>query len=456
MAIALVGSLGTYLAQTTNSIQPSFGQSTTAGNLLIAWVTQRNDTVNQITTSASGWSQAVQKQGSQSAAAIFYKANCASGETSPVFGATNAVRMVAQLAEFSGPTTIPVDQTGTLSGVVSPASPLSVTAGGADMQSGELQVTNFTWINTTATSVTTADTYGSNATAVNAGNGDGIGSFEHCRFTYAITTANNISDTCSESNTQTTFTEVEAVIASFAKGIVVSPASRALILIDFAPIANTPGIPPSVPLILTGFAPRLTNTSVVLIVGGVTQTAFIAHGRISVKLQTADFALIDPSTIPALNDAVTIVCTGVIVPDWSGTAVSVTRADIVDLATGHKLITISARNSNAVAASVAPFGLSDIPDGTTTFGYRGLTIQTNQNTDGTIPTMGTCTVYQSGLGPGMIFHLTSGNLGYSAQAFSVANVTVTFQHTAQPVYLIEFGNIPIPLAQAGGGILQRQ
>jgi hypothetical protein len=53
--IALVGSLGT-VATGTTSASPTFGQSTTAGNLLIAWVTgQVNGGTNPIVvTGASG------------------------------------------------------------------------------------------------------------------------------------------------------------------------------------------------------------------------------------------------------------------------------------------------------------------------------------------------------------------------------------------------------------------
>jgi hypothetical protein len=237
----------------------------------------------------------------------------------------------------------------------------------------------------------------------------------------------------------------------------IAPAAKAMVLGTTPPnLQLTPITPSSIQLHLNGSGLSLINTSVVLTVGGVIQSNFIQFGSLSLKLQTIDFALIDPATIPALGDAVTLVCQGVVTPSWSGTVVSVTRADIVDLATGHKLITVTARNSVVATTSVAPFDLSDTPDNVATFGYRSLSVQTNQNTDGTTPTMGHCTVFQPGLGPGMTFHLTSSNLGYSAQAFSIANVTVVWQMTAAPVYQIEFGNIPIPLAAAGGGILQRQ
>ncbi len=456
MAIALVGSVGAFLKAAANSIQPAFGQSTTAGNLLVAWVAQNADSVNAISTISGGWTQAVQKQASLSAVAVFYKPNCGAAETAPTFNAASANPMFGQLAEFSGPLKSgPVDQTATATAT---ASPMVLTASAADQLSGELQLTASFWTTSNQPFSNITDIYGSNATAISAGNNNNTLDSRHANFGYAITTANNIADTCSAANDNGAgpYIDAEAVLVSFAPGLVLKPGAPTVVLTGYAPLANTPGIPPSLPLVLTGYAPTLINNTVYLTVAGVAQRSFIRYGTLTLKLQTLDFALIDPATIPALGDAVTLVSQGVVNPSWSGTVVAVTKADIVDLASGHKLITVTAKNSSTATVTAAPFNLSDTPNGTTTFGYRGLVVHSTQNTDGSTPTMGNCTVFQPGLGPGMTFNLTSSNLGYSAQAFSIANVTITWGDLEVPIYLIEFGNIPIPLAQAGGGILTRQ
>src|SRR5436190_17947686 len=107
-----------------------------------------------------------------------------------------------------------------------------------------------------------------------------------------------------------------------------------------------------------------------LTIAAVDQTALVAWGSMTCKLNTLDFTLIDPATRPAIGDAA--VLTG---PAWSGTVVSVETADIVDRGTGHIAVKVSATNQAAATASAAPFGLSDAPDGVTTYGYRGLRVQ---------------------------------------------------------------------------------
>jgi hypothetical protein len=215
MAIALVGAAGAFSAAGAATISPAFGQGTTAGNLLVAWVGADNGS-NTITTAQAGWVQAVNKAfgaGSTSQAAIWYKPNCGNTETAPTFTCTAALRMQAQLGEFSGAaTTSVVDRTATGSGT---ASPQVVTTAGVDAQMNELQATAYDW-SMTAGTCTTTDTYGANATAINLGNDDSTSTFSHVRFSYAITTANNIADT--DSGTNTGVTNVAAVIASFKLG----------------------------------------------------------------------------------------------------------------------------------------------------------------------------------------------------------------------------------------------
>jgi hypothetical protein len=80
--------------------------------------------------------------------------------------------------------------------------------------------------------------------------------------------------------------------------------------------------------------------------------------------------LIDAGTVPANGNAVTLTN-----PTWPiiGTAnvVSVQKTDPVDRA-GHVFVRISATTPGVATASAGPFGLSDVPNGSTTYGYRGL------------------------------------------------------------------------------------
>ena len=162
-----------------------------------------------------------------------------------------------------------------------------------------------------------------------------------------------------------------------------------------------------------------------LTIGAVDQTAFIGHQSMTCKLNTLDLTLVDPATVPALGDAVALTD-----PTWAGTVVKVGTTDPVDRA-GHVFVKIAATNSAAALASAAPFGLSDAPDNSTTYGYRGLSVETQANQDGTTTVHGACTIQRAGLWPAMTFLLTSANRGLSGAGFSVTNVTVTWPKAAR-------------------------
>ncbi len=181
-------------------------------------------------------------------------------------------------------------------------------------------------------------------------------------------------------------------------------------------------------------------TTTALTVGGTDLTAAVAWGSMTCKLNTLDFTLVDPPSVPAIGDAAALT-----VPPWSGAVVSVAKEDPVDRA-GHVRVTVSAVNQDAATASAAPFALSDAPDGSTRFGYRKLKLQTSQNQDGTTTQHGSCEIGQPGLWPAMTFLLTSANLGLSGAAFSVTNVTVTWPRPDAPQYALEFGDPIVTMA----------
>lgn len=218
MTIALVGSVGTVATGTTSCV-PAFAQTTTAGNFLAAWVAS-DQTGTQ--TPPTGWSIVTLYQ---AAAAIMYKANCATGETAPTF-TTNGSTIAAAMAEFSGVATSSPEDQNTFN--TSITSPLSISNALPDAAGGELVLTAFFDALTKAGTVTTADAYGSNATSISAGNNDATSTAFHYRFSYAITTGNGIADTVSHSNNSMNLSSIKGGIASFRIAAVVPPSAEPL------------------------------------------------------------------------------------------------------------------------------------------------------------------------------------------------------------------------------------
>lgn len=175
--------------------------------------------------------------------------------------------------------------------------------------------------------------------------------------------------------------------------------------------------------------------STTVVVGATDQSSKLLQPSLSLKFNTFDFVLIDPAVVPALNDLVTVTN-----PTWTGNVSSVRTSDPVNKI-GHVYVTISATNSDTGTASAAPFNLSDSPNNTTTFGYQNLSVQTSVDSNGVVKTQGQCEIVESGLWPAMTFTLTSTNQGYSAQSFSVTDVTVTWPaKSTNPVYTVRFGD----------------
>src|SRR5881396_1735974 len=138
MAIALVGSVGTAVTGTT-SVSPTFGQSTTAGNLLIAWVINDNGVTP---ATPSGWTL-MAGNGAGDRARVYFKPNCGAGETAPTFSEAGATFMAAALAEFSGADTASPEDGGNRGNTsnAGTSSPLVINKPSADSASGNLIVT---------------------------------------------------------------------------------------------------------------------------------------------------------------------------------------------------------------------------------------------------------------------------------------------------------------------------
>lgn len=208
MAIALVRA-GAVTSPGAGTTSPAFGQATTAGNLLVATVSA--NATAAITTTSSGWTQAVAMASTACGSAVFYKPNCGASELAPLFTCVGATAVVAQVSEWSGAATSPLDCTGTASGS---SKSLTVTASAADVGTGELSILASTWI-VNQTGETFTNTC-NNGTATSLGASTGQTSV-NADYGYALTTANASRDswTISSSLTNNKVSANCAAIASF-------------------------------------------------------------------------------------------------------------------------------------------------------------------------------------------------------------------------------------------------
>lgn len=186
--IAAVGVPGPFTVGTLTAVNPTFGQATTAGNLLIACVTEGNF---EPTTAAAGWVKVVSVQNSGQWVAIWCKPNCGSGETPPQFTCNNGTTvMEALLAEFSGAAVAaPQDQTASAN---IGANPAGVACTSADSAFGDLIVMASRWVMLGGGTVSFSQTFNNGVAAVALGSGIGGGpsqAFRASSFSYGIVPA---------------------------------------------------------------------------------------------------------------------------------------------------------------------------------------------------------------------------------------------------------------------------
>lgn len=99
MSYTLVGSLGTVVTGAAGaSVNPAFGQSPGAGNILILWVA--GGEVATFPTAPAGWVLAKQGGLTTESASIFYRYS-AGGDTAPTVAAVTSAVLNAQLGEFT-------------------------------------------------------------------------------------------------------------------------------------------------------------------------------------------------------------------------------------------------------------------------------------------------------------------------------------------------------------------
>lgn len=198
MAIALVGSLGA--VKTAAPWQASFGQATTAGNLLIMWATGSGDnTIDQ------GWSNF--------GIDIWYKANCGAGETAPTLTPGANTPKAIMLGEFSGvATSSPADL---YNFGQSFSSPNTTTLASPDASSGELLIAVNLVALTKSGTHTSTTSFNNGATSLGNVNDDSTSGIYHYRFSYGITTGNSAADSLTSTSDSMNVSTVNGRLASF-------------------------------------------------------------------------------------------------------------------------------------------------------------------------------------------------------------------------------------------------
>lgn len=212
MAMALVKA-GTATSTATTSVTPTFGQSTAAGNLLIAWL-MCGSSIGGTFSGPAGWHQAVVSSANADAA-IWYKAVSVAGESNPAFNTTSSgiTILAAVLAEFStGATGGAVDQVGSGN---SGSSPVVANAAAADAADGNVVAATASILLSKSGTNTTTDTMNNGATATSLGNNDSTTTNWHYKFVYGITTGHTSADQDSEAQSSMNFSAADLAIASF-------------------------------------------------------------------------------------------------------------------------------------------------------------------------------------------------------------------------------------------------
>lgn len=187
--------------------------------------------------------------------------------------------------------------------------------------------------------------------------------------------------------------------------------------------------------------------AVTLSVGGNARINYV--GARSIKVKTTadgaqgiiDFTLINPPSIPAVEDAIVLVDGATTLYDGTVRLVKLRQVKT------NVFVDVSGQDDADPAGvpTAAAFGLSDTPNGSTTYGWLDFTYQT-ESTSGNIKSTGVATILQPGLAPGQNFFVTSTNYGLSAQQFTIQQVEVSYFKASAPFYTISFGDPLVRLA----------
>jgi hypothetical protein len=210
----LVGTIGAALqGATAASVTPAWGagENRDAGHLLVCWVGVVGG--GTAASTPSGWSVGLNVVGNltSSAAAVFYKI-AAGGDAAPTIAGISGEFITAQLAEFSGNTATPLDQTGSDAGAAS--SPLAPVCGAADAGAGELVCVAMAAQYVSAGTETFTDNLNNGMVGQVTDNAS-TSTANHYHFVWATTTGNSAADSDSIAYTTVNLAGANAIIVSF-------------------------------------------------------------------------------------------------------------------------------------------------------------------------------------------------------------------------------------------------
>lgn len=219
MTWSLVGSAGTAVqGASAAAITPTFGQTTTAGNLLVLMVAGISTTTGDdaLPAAPSGWFIAKQIAAAGNCdCSLFFKTAAGSDGNPTVAGLTGQL-LAGQLAEFhwsvAGLVPVP-DQTSSAVGVA--GATLTATNGTADAQAGDLVIVVGGVEYGTAATKTNTHAINNGATTNLIGNNNATSSREHYTFSWGITTGNSGATSDVFTIVTTTAAHEALVLASF-------------------------------------------------------------------------------------------------------------------------------------------------------------------------------------------------------------------------------------------------
>lgn len=217
MAISKVSIGAANVLGAVGTNQPSFGQATTAGNLLVAWVCVPGSSSVVTTCNDSNWLLAA--GGGEAGITgdimtLWYRPNCGASETAPTFahsGSTQA--FIARLGEFSGADTSSV--LGHAASGESATSPVTITMSGADSVSGCLVLSvGYTNLSMSGTH-TSSDTYNNGATQTDVASNDGTSTQNHYTFAWGLTTGNSAAQNDAFASNSMSLFSIWSALATF-------------------------------------------------------------------------------------------------------------------------------------------------------------------------------------------------------------------------------------------------
>ena len=93
----------------------------------------------------------------------------------------------------------------------------------------------------------------------------------------------------------------------------------------------------------------------------------------------------------------------------------------------------------------AAFGLSDTPNGSTTFGYRDFRLEVSQEAAGSETRISLVT-FTPGLHAGEVVELTNALHGYSADDFSINEISTEYLKDGSPIFHLALGDPKVKLS----------